>query len=75
MKLLKTFQLIILSLIITSCANKKTIILDGHTYTQIRVGKTNDNGIIDIELWQRNEITNKYYTPSLNKKYMVPITK
>lgn len=73
--LFKILFLIFLSLMITSCTNKKTIIIDGHTYIQLSAGKTNDNGINDVELWQRIGITNKYYTPSIDGKFMMPIMK
>jgi len=76
MKIIRSLLLLILtSIIFASCTNKKTIIVDGHTYIQLSTSKTNDNGTIDVELWQRYEVTNKYYTLSLDGKSMVPIMK
>jgi hypothetical protein len=57
------------------CNNKKIISIDGHTYTLIRAGQTNANGINDIELWERKGVTNRYYTPSIDGKFMHPIMK
>ena len=57
------------------CNNKKTINIDGHTYTLIRAGQTNANGINDIELWERKGVTNRYYTPSVDGKFMHSIMK
>lgn len=53
--------------------NKKTIAVDGHSYVFIRAAHTNDNGLVDAELWERVGVTNRYYTPSLDGKSMMPL--
>ena len=73
MKITTLFLLI--AILITGCSNKKTINVNGQTYTLIRAGKTNVNGINDLELWERKGVTNRYYTPSLDGKSMHSIMK
>jgi hypothetical protein len=67
--------LLITAALLFGCSNEKTINIDGHTYTLIRAGQTNANGINDIELWERKGVTNRYYTPSLDGKSMHSIMK
>jgi hypothetical protein len=73
MKITTLFLLI--AALIVGCSNKKTINIDGNTYTLIQAGKTNVNGINDVELWERKGVTNKYYTPSIDGKSMHSIMK
>lgn len=73
MKITTLFLLIVA--LIVGCSNKKTINIDGNTYTLIQAGKTNVNGINDVELWERKGVTNKYYTPSIDGKSMHSIMK
>lgn len=70
-----TILFLLIAALITGCSNKKTINVNGQTYTLIRVGKINANGINDLELWQLKGITNRYYTPSLDGKDMYLIMK
>jgi len=67
--------LLITMALLFGCANKKTINIDGHTYTLVRAGQTNANGINDVELWERKGVTNRYYTPSIDGKSMHSIMK
>lgn len=73
MKITTLFLLI--AFLIAGCSYKKTINVNGQTYTLIRAGKTNVNGINDLELWERKGVTNRYYTPSLDSKSMHSIMK
>ncbi len=74
MKITTLFFLMIV-ILFAGCGHKKTINVDGQTYTLISAGKTNVNGINTIELWERKGITDKYYTPSLDHKHMQSIMK
>ena len=56
-----------------SIKNYNTRIVDGVKYKLVSPAKTNDNGIIDNELWQKEGVTNRYYTPSLSGNSMLPI--
>lgn len=56
-----------------SIKNYNTRIVNGVKYKLISPAKTNDNGIIDNELWQKEGVTNVYYTPSLSGSSMLPI--
>lgn len=73
---MKTKILLLITLVfLFGCSNKKTIKIDGYTYTLIREGQTNANGMNDIELWERKGVTNRYYTPSIDGKSMHAIIK
>lgn len=73
---MKTKILLLITIVFLSgCANKKTISIDGQTYTFVSAGKTNANGINEVELWERKGVTNRYYTPSLDGKRMHSIMK
>lgn len=67
------FYVFILCVLLGCTENKKTIIIDNKTYTFIRAAHTNDNGLVDCELWERNGDTNRYYTPSLDGRSMMPL--
>ena len=72
------FTIICLLFILTGCENskienKKTIVVDNQTYILVRPAYINDNGINDAELWEKVGVTNRYYTPSLDGKMMLPL--
>jgi hypothetical protein len=62
---MKNFLFILLFSLSVGCANKKTITVDGKTYTLIRPAHTNSNGNIDVALYERNGVTNFYYIRDL----------
>lgn len=69
------FIILITIALLFGCTNKKTIKVDGYTYTLISAAYTNSNGISYIELWERKGVTNRYYTPSIDGKFMNSIMK
>jgi len=75
-------KLLIVSLLfLTSCSvefkasfsSKKTKEIDGVKYTLVRNMSQESEYISNIELWEKEGDTNRYYTPSLTGNYMVPI--
>lgn len=64
-------------IVMTGCRSEDPITknINGSKYTLVRSQKTNENGIIDVELWIKDGATNRYYTPSLSGFNMIPITK
>jgi hypothetical protein len=73
--------LILAAVILTSCSvefktsfsSKKTKEIDGVKYTLVRNASQESEYISNIELWEKEGDTNRYYTPSLTGNYMVPI--
>jgi hypothetical protein len=59
----------------TSSTEKKTIIVNGAKYTLIRKSSNHDEVVSNVELWEKEGVTNRYYTPSLTGRDMLPILK
>ena len=64
-------------IVMTGCRSENSITknINGSKYTLVRSQKNNENGIIDVELWIKDGVTNRYYTPSLSGFDMIPIAK
>lgn len=61
---------LLLCLFCASCEYKR---VNGQKYKLIRKSTTNSDGSVNVELWQKNGVTNYYYTPSLTGNDMIPI--
>lgn len=53
--------------------SKRSVVVNGSKYIFVKGATTNKNGVVDVELWEKEGITNKYYTPSLDGNFMNPI--
>lgn len=73
----KILLLSTLLLFIFGCARnlKKNVRFNGQSYNFVSAARTNSNGIITVELWEKSDNTNVYYTPSLDGKNMISIMK
>jgi uncharacterized lipoprotein NlpE involved in copper resistance len=68
-------SLLVVCFVLIGCTNEKTVTIEGASYKLIRPAHTNDDGTVDISLYQKVGEENKYYTPSLDQKGMYPISK
>ena len=73
----KILLLLLLLTFVFGCATKlkKNVRFDGQSYNFVSAARTNASGIITVELWEKSDNTNVYYTPSLDGKTMISIMK
>jgi hypothetical protein len=54
-----------------SVPSKKTIVVEGITYTLSRPGYTNQDGIVGLDLYEKEGDSEHLFTLSVDKSYMI----
>lgn len=54
-----------------STPSKKTIVVEGVSYTLTRPAYTNSDGVVGLDLYEKEGDTDHVYTLSVDKNYMI----
>ena len=71
----KIISIVVSIIVLVGCTSNKVLTIDGAKYTLVRHSHTNSNGIVDAALYEKEGVSDKYYTPSITGTYMITLAK